>query len=233
MGKASNFNSVRETNLYFFGGGAHEKLQKTDFFRKTLTPRNLRKENFFQHRTMLKLHCCLAPCKSVTNYGAYVQTNLKMYKLWGLRWFLHQLLPLKVSTWRKKWKRHDNYAVSKKRHGHNNEFWALPLNQRGTNHVGPMLIQWRRPKLKIVAVSFFFDTAFGCKKNWKFEWTLEADNYGLKPPNLKNYNIFGILRTSPFSWYIGQTFSNKLASLGATLVRNYDSLTHWLTHWRG
>ena len=40
-----------------------------------------------------------------------------------------------------------------------------------------------------------------CKKNWKFEWTLEADNYGLKPLNLKNYNIFGILRTSPFSWY--------------------------------
>ena len=27
MGKASNFNSVRETNLYFFGGGDHEKLQ--------------------------------------------------------------------------------------------------------------------------------------------------------------------------------------------------------------
>ena len=26
---------------------------------------------------------------------------------------------------------------------------------------------------------------------------------------------------------------NKLASLGATLVRNYDSLTHWLTHWQG
>ena len=44
----------------------------------------------------------------------------------------------------------------KKRHGHNNEFWALPLNQRGTNHVGPMQIQWRRPKLKIVAVSFFW-----------------------------------------------------------------------------
>ena len=74
----------------------------------------------------------------------------------------------------------------------------MPLNQRGPNHVGAMLIQWRRPKFKIVAVSLFFDTAFGCKKNWK---ALEADNYGLKPLNLKNYNIFGILRTSPFSWY--------------------------------
>ena len=75
------------------------------------------------------------------------------------------------------------------------------MNQRGTNPIGPTLIQWRRSELKIVAVSFFLDTAFGCKKNWKFEWTLEADNYGLKPPNLKNYNIFGILRMSPFSWY--------------------------------
>jgi hypothetical protein len=60
-------------------------------------------------------------------------------------------------------------------------------------HEGPTLIQWRRPKLKIVAVSLFFDTAIWCQKNWKFEWTLEADNYGLKPLNLKNYNIFGML----------------------------------------
>ena len=26
---------------------------------------------------------------------------------------------------------------------------------------------------------------------------------------------------------------NKLASLEATLVWNYDLLTHWLTHWPG
>ena len=44
---------------------------------------------------------------------------------------------------------------SKKRHGHNFEFWAPPLNQRGTNRVGPTLIQWQRSKLIIVAVSFF------------------------------------------------------------------------------
>ena len=55
MGKASNFNSVRETNLYFFFVGWTQKLQKTDFFRWTLTPRNLLKEKFFQHRTMSKL----------------------------------------------------------------------------------------------------------------------------------------------------------------------------------
>ena len=38
-------------------------------------------------------------------------------------------------------------------------------------------------------------------ENWKFEWTLEADNYGLKPLNLKNYNIFGMLWTSVLTWY--------------------------------
>ena len=55
MGKASNFNSVRETNLYFFLVGGTEKLQKTDFFRWTLTPQNLLKKKFLQHRTMSKL----------------------------------------------------------------------------------------------------------------------------------------------------------------------------------
>ena len=55
MGKASNFNSVRETNLYFFFVGWTQKLEKNDFFRWTLTPQNLLKEIFLQHRTMSKL----------------------------------------------------------------------------------------------------------------------------------------------------------------------------------
>ena len=51
-------------------------------------------------------------------------------------------------------------GVQKKRHGHNFEFWALPLNQRWPNMVGSTLIQWQRSKLKIVAVSFFLNTAY-------------------------------------------------------------------------
>ena len=43
----------------------------------------------------------------------------------------------------------------KKRYGHNIEFWALTLNQRGTNMVGSTLIQCQDPKLNIVAVFFF------------------------------------------------------------------------------
>ena len=52
MGKASSFKIVRTTGHYFFRRGAHEKLQKTDFFRKTLAPEKFIIENFFQHRTM-------------------------------------------------------------------------------------------------------------------------------------------------------------------------------------
>ena len=50
-------------------------------------------------------------------------------------------------------------GVQKKRHGHNFDFSGLARNQSGPNHVGPTLIQWRVWKIKIVAVSFFFDTA--------------------------------------------------------------------------
>ena len=62
MGKASSFNIARKTGRYFFGGGeggggggGHKKLQKTDFFRKSLTPEKFIIENFFQHRTRWKL----------------------------------------------------------------------------------------------------------------------------------------------------------------------------------
>ena len=48
-----------------------------------------------------------------------------------------------------------------------------------------------------------------------FVLTLEADNYGLKPPNLKNYHIFGKLRTSAFTWYppIRSYLSKNLSNL--------------------
>ena len=77
-------------------------------------------------------------------------------------------------------------GLTEKRHGHNNEFWALPLNQRGTNHVGPTLIQWQRSKLNIVAVSFFRSASFQAIFFSEFDLTLTANNYGLKPSNLEN-----------------------------------------------
>ena len=60
-------------------------------------------------------------------------------------------------NWRKKSKER---RCQKKRHGHNIEFWALTRNQHGSNMVGSMLIPWQSSKLKIVAVSFFFDTSY-------------------------------------------------------------------------
>ena len=92
-------------------------------------------------------------------------------------------------------------GVTKKRHGHNFEFWALLLNQRGTNHVGHTLIQFQASKINIVAVSLFCDASFPAKFFSEFDPTLTANSYGLKPPNLKNYHIFGILRTFSFTWY--------------------------------
>ena len=98
-------------------------------------------------------------------------------------------------------------GVKKKRHGHNNECWALKLNQRGTIHVRPMLIQFQAQKINIVAVSFFFNASFPWNCFFNFDPTLTANYSGLKSLNFENYHIFGNLRTSAFTWY--------------TLVRSY------------
>ena len=61
------------------------------------------------------------------------------------------------------------------------------------------LIRFQDLKLKIVAVLFFFTALSQLIFFFKFDQTLTANNYGLKPSNLKNYHIFGILRTSAFT----------------------------------
>ena len=72
MGKASSFNIARTTGRYFFRRGAHEKLQKNDFFRKTLAPEKFIIENFFQHRTMWKLTSGqFRKCISYEAYGDF------------------------------------------------------------------------------------------------------------------------------------------------------------------
>ena len=47
-----------------------------------------------------------------------------------------------------------------------------------------------------MAVSFFLNASFRAKNFSEFDPTLTANNYGLKPLNLRNYLIFEILRTS-------------------------------------
>ena len=51
-------------------------------------------------------------------------------------------------------------GVTKKRHGHNNEFSTLIRNQRVPIRGGYTLIQWQRSKLIIVAVSFFCNASY-------------------------------------------------------------------------
>ena len=63
------------------------------------------------------------------------------------------------------------------------------------------LIRFQDLKRKIAAVSFFFTAPFPSNFFSNIDPTLTAHNYGLKPPNLKNYHIFGKLRTSAFTWY--------------------------------
>ena len=77
---------------------------------------------------------------------------------------------------------------------------------------------YRSSKSGQVGKSGFVPENTGCHKKWMraqffvtcsvpefffpdFVLTLEADNYGLKAPIIKNYHIFGNLWTSAFTWY--------------------------------
>ena len=48
--------------------------------------------------------------------------------------------------------------------------------------------------------------------------TLSSHNSCSKPPNLKNYHIFGILRTSAFRWAIGKAACVNIVRSAATWI---------------
>ena len=130
-------------SLLFSTRGSQE-IAKNWFFRKTLAPEKFIIGNFFQHRTIWKLTSGrFRKCISYEAYGDFYASYHRSKSTHGWK---SESVPIIM-------------RCQKKRHGHNFEFWALPLNQRGTNHVGPTLIQWQGPKLKIVAVSFFLDAS--------------------------------------------------------------------------
>ena len=144
MGKASKFNIGRMKIVWIFFWCGHEKMLKIDFFHKTPIPRNLLKEKNIRARSMWNL------------------TSWRFRKC-GTCWTCEVLngsyRPSKMDESEKTGPSSKIRGVKKKRHGHNFEFWALPRNQRGTNHIGPTLIPYQSPKLNIVAVSFFFDAS--------------------------------------------------------------------------
>ena len=73
------------------------------------------------------------------------------------------------------------------------------MNQLIRNMVDYRLIRFQDLKLKIVVVLFFFTAPSQLILFFKFDPTLSAHNYAPKTPNLKNYHIFGKLRTSAFT----------------------------------
>ena len=83
--------------------------------------------------------------------------------------------------------------------------WGQPL--------GSMVFRWFWGKTTIGNDGFRWFCTIGPTMEWLC--TIVEVYYGLKPPNLKNYNIFGMLWTSVLTWYhpIGHTFSKKLSNL--------------------
>ena len=125
-----------------------------------------------------------------------------MYKLWGLRWFLRQLSPLKVNTWLKKWKRHDNYEPSPKK----DTATILRITAWNWISVETTMLMWhwfnfRAQNSKLWPSLFLVTVCLLRIFLFNFHPTLTANKFGLKLSKLKSYNIFGILRTSAFSWY--------------------------------
>ena len=98
-------------------------------------------------------------------------------------------------------------GVTKKRHGHNFQFWALSRNQRGTNHIGPTLIPYQSPKLNIVAVSFFLTPPLLRIFSSIFTWLWQPIT---QVKNLQNS------KTTTFSESSGRQLSHGIPRLGHT-----------------
>ena len=91
-----------------------------------LIPQNLLKERNIQSRPMRKL-----TSRAFRKCGTYWACEvLNGIYCWSKSEGCEILAPLAKIRGRKK-----------KQHFLTGQFWALPLNQRGTNHVGPMLIK--------------------------------------------------------------------------------------------
>ena len=167
-------------------------MLKINVFHKTLIPQNLLKEKNIQDRTMWK-----GTAWRFRKCGTY----------WPCEVLNGSYRPSKMDESEKTGPSPKIRGVTKKRHGHNNEFWCLKRIPGPPNHVRRPWYSFQSSKLDIVAVSFFFNASFPWNFFFNFDLTLTANNSGLKPLKLENYHIFGILRTSAFSWY--------------TLVRSY------------
>ena len=140
MCKASIFKIVRLAAAWIFFWCGNEKMQKNDFFHKTLISQNLLKEANIQARSMWKL-----TSRAFRKCGTY----------WACHVFNGSYRPSKMDESEKTGPSPKISGVKKKRHGHNFEFWGLKRIARPANHVWRPCYSFQTPKIDIVAVSFF------------------------------------------------------------------------------
>ena len=148
MGKASNFNIVGSAGTWNFFPCGHEKMLKIIIFHKTLIPRYLLTEKN-QDRTMKKL-----TSRAFRKCGTY----------WASKFFNGSYCCSKSEDCEILAPLAKIRGVTKKRHGHNNEFWGLKRIAGPPNHVRRPCYSFQDPQINIVAVSFFCDASFPAKK---------------------------------------------------------------------
>ena len=91
-------------------------------------------------------------------------------------------------------------GVTKKRHGHNNEFWGLKRIAGPPNHVRRPCYSFQTQELNIVVVSFFRNASIPAIFFSEFDPTLTANNLGLNHLTPYVSYIFWKLRTCSLSW---------------------------------
>ena len=185
MWKASIFKIVRLAATWIFLGGGNEKMQKNNFFHKTLISQNLLKEANIQARSMWKL-----TSRAFRKCGTY----------WACHVFNGSYRPSKMDESEKTGPSPKIRGFKKKTRP---QFFIFCFETNSTSSQ-PCEKTWlfvsdlkNWNKISV----FFFNTSTPENFLFQFHPTLTANNSGLKPSKLKNYNIFGILRTSAFSWY--------------------------------
>ena len=148
--------------------------------------------------------------KRIRTFVAKRREMLKIRAFWYLFW-----LRFDSDIWSKKWwveplcqiriKFRGKFCweggVTKKRHGHNFDFWGLKRIARPSNMVGRTCYSFQTSKLIIVAVSFFRNASYFCwrSQNFTVVWLWPAIT-PVQNVIRSMSHIFGKLWTLAFTW---------------------------------